>query len=423
VKNEKLEIKNELPNGWVETTLGNITYQISNKIVPQQNSKEKFIGMDCIEKDCYKPHFLYDFKDFKSAGNIFTKGNILYGRLRPYLNKVYKAEFDGVASGEFIIIDTSEDVSNQFLKYILHSSKFVHWSNSLSSGDKPRVKYNQLCNYNLKLPPLNEQKRIVAKIEKLFSNLDNSDKYLVHLEKQLKRYRQSVLKSAFEGELPYKYVKTKLSNVVMQISIKKMPNDCPESPFIGMDCIEKNTLKPYFTYKFQEFKSAGNEFLCGNLLYGRLRPYLNKVYLAEYDGIASGEFIILKINTDISGDYIKYLLHSQEFVIWSNAQATGDKPRVKYNQIGKYEFFIPKTLEEQIKVVNQIEKHFSIIDKLETVVQQSIKESKRLRQSVLKQAFEGKLVGQDQNDESASVLLQKIAKAKEEYQKAMRKKK
>ena len=81
------------------------------------------------------------------------------------------------------------------------------------------------------------------------------------------------------------------------------------------------------------------------------------------------------------------------------------------------------SLEEQIEVVAEIEKHFSIIDKLETVVQQSIKESKRLRQSILKQAFEGKLVEQDLNDESASLLLKKIAKAKEEYQKAMKRKK
>ena len=85
-------------------------------------------------------------------------------------------------------------------------------------------------------------------------------------------------------------------------------------------------------------------------------------------------------------------------------------------------FALPPFKEQQ-EIVNQIEKHFSIIDKLETVVQQSIKESKRLRQSILKQAFEGKLVEQDPNDESASLLLEKIAKAKEEYLKAMKRKK
>ncbi|CAA6815453.1 MAG: Type I restriction-modification system, specificity subunit S (EC [uncultured Sulfurovum sp.] len=324
-----------LPTGWRKTSLGELTYQFSKKITPNLNSEYKFIGMDCIEKDTLKPSFLHEFKDFKSSGNFFQEGDVLYGRLRPYLNKVYQAEFNGVASGEFIVMNSTENIVNKFLMYILHSNQFVHWSNALASGDKPRVKYNQISNYPIQLPPRNEQKRIVSKIEKLFSNLDNSDKYLLHLEKQLKRYRQSVLKSAFEGNLPYEYIKTNLSKVVTQISIKRMPIDCPEAHFIGMDCIEKDALKPHFTYKFKDFKSAGNEFSKNNLLYGRLRPYLNKVYLAEYDGVASGEFIILKMNEDILGEYIKYLLHSQEFVNWSNAQATGDKPRVKFSQIIK----------------------------------------------------------------------------------------
>lgn len=190
-----------LPTGWRKTSLGELTYQFSKKITPSLNSEYKFIGMDCIEKDTLKPSFLHEFKDFKSSGNFFQEGNILYGRLRPYLNKVYQAEFNGVASGEFIVMNSTENIVNKFLMYILHSNQFVHWSNALASGDKPRVKYNQISNYPIKLPPLNEQTRIVTKIEKLFSNLDNSDKYLLHLEKQLKRYRQSVLKSAFEGEL------------------------------------------------------------------------------------------------------------------------------------------------------------------------------------------------------------------------------
>ena len=96
-------------------------------------------------------------------------------------------------------------------------------------------------------------------------------------------------------------------------------------------------------------------------------------------------------------------------------------PSLTKSNLLKINMPLPDTLDEQQEIVNQIEKHFSIIDKLETVVQQSIKESKRLRQSILKQAFEGKLVEQDPNDESASVLLEKIAKAKEEYQKAQKK--
>ena len=111
---------------------------------------------------------------------------------------------------------------------------------------------------------------------------------------------------------------------------------------------------------------------------------------------------------------------SQDFREYADKSATGSTIKnLPLSAMRNYKLPICSILEQQ-EIVNQIKKHFSIIDKLETVVQQSIKESKRLRQSILKQAFEGKLVEQDPNDESASLLLEKIAKAKEEYQKVQK---
>jgi len=98
------------------------------------------------------------------------------------------------------------------------------------------------------------------------------------------------------------------------------------------------------------------------------------------------------------------------------------QPNVNAEKLSNLIFPIP-SISEQIEIVSEINKHTSIIDKLESVVANSIKESKRLRQSILKQAFEGKLVEQDPNDESAEILLEKIAKAKEEYKKEMSKRK
>ena len=113
--------------------------------------------------------------------------------------------------------------------------------------------------------------------------------------------------------------------------------------------------------------------------------------------------------------------NSQDFREYADKSATGSTIKnLPLSAMRNYKLPICSILEQQ-EIVNQIKKHFSIIDKLETVVQQSIKESKRLRQSILKQAFEGKLVEQNPNDKSASVLLEKIAKAKEEYQKAQKK--
>jgi type I restriction enzyme S subunit len=210
-----------------------------------------------------------------------------------------------------------------------------------------------------------------------------------------------------------------LGELVSQISIKLMPDDAPEMPFIGMDCIEKNALKPHFTYKFNEFKSAGNWFNINHILYGRMRPYLNKVYHAEYEGVASGEFIVLETTESILPEYLKLILHQQDFVHWSNRQSSGDKPRVKFEQIALYNIIVP-TVQEQHQIVKEIESRLSVCDKVEQSILESLEKAKALRQSILKKAFEGKLLSaaeierckQEEDYEPASVLLEKIKKEK-----------
>ncbi|GGE13996.1 restriction endonuclease subunit S [Psychroflexus salis] len=210
-----------------------------------------------------------------------------------------------------------------------------------------------------------------------------------------------------------------LGELVFQISNKMMPEEAPEFPFIGMDCLEKNALKPYFTYKFKEFKSAGNWFNTNHVLYGRLRPYLNKVYQAEYEGVASGEFIILETIKGFNPNYLKLILHQQDFVHWSNNQSAGDKPRVKFDQIALYPIQVP-TMTEQHQIVKEIESRLSVCDAVEQNISESLEKAKALRQSILKKAFEGKLLSEEEiaqckaqpDYEPASVLLEKIKKEK-----------
>ena len=225
-----------------------------------------------------------------------------------------------------------------------------------------------------------------------------------------------------------------MGELVTQISVKLMPDDAPNMPFIGMDCLEKNALKPHFTYKFNEFKSAGNWFNTNHILYGRMRPYLNKVYHAEYEGVASGEFIILETTKSILPSYLKLILHQQDFVYWSNSQSSGDKPRVKFEQIALYNIKVP-SVQEQTQIVQEIESRLSVCDKMEQSISESLEKAEALRQSILKKAFEGKLLSQAEIEqckqaadyEPASELIKKIKAEKlakeQEKKKATTKKK
>ena len=129
-------------------------------------------------------------------GDFILSNSMSFGR--PYIVKTKGAIHDGW----LVFRDITKELNKDFFYYLLSSAYIYQQFNHNASGSTVKnLNIDIVKQTNISLPPLNEQKRIVTKIEKLFSNLDNSDKYLTHLEKQLKRYRQSVLKSAFEGEL------------------------------------------------------------------------------------------------------------------------------------------------------------------------------------------------------------------------------
>jgi len=136
-----------------------------------------------------------------SSAARFLAGDVLYGRMRPYLNKVVLLPFDGLASAEFIVFPETAGVNSRFLLWRLLSNDFVEFACSQYEGDRPRVKFDQLGKFQLHLPPAAEQTRIVAKLEELLSDLDAGVAELKAAQKKLGQYRQSLLKAAVEGAL------------------------------------------------------------------------------------------------------------------------------------------------------------------------------------------------------------------------------
>ena len=104
-------------------------------------------------------------------------------------------------SAEFIVLGHSERPISKYLQYLLNSPEFLSFAIQLGIGDRPRIKYEQIAEYPVKLPPLNEQNGIVAEIEKQFSRLEAGTSSLLNVQKNLIRYRSSVYKSAGEGNL------------------------------------------------------------------------------------------------------------------------------------------------------------------------------------------------------------------------------
>ena len=195
----------ELPIGWIRVSLDQVFVPRSTRVAPNDFPDLPYIGLEQVEAQTGNLLGTVPASSMSSSAATFRAGDVLYGRMRPYLNKVLQPPFDGLASAEFIVFPSLLGIDNRFIRCRLSASDFVEFACSQYEGDRPRVKFDQLGKFQLSLPPAAEQTRIVAKLEELLSDLDAGVAELKAAQKKLAQYRQSLLKAAVTGELTAKW--------------------------------------------------------------------------------------------------------------------------------------------------------------------------------------------------------------------------
>jgi type I restriction enzyme, S subunit len=170
-----------LPRGWQWVRLGAIAeYNGRDNADPKNIDKKCWVlDLEDIEKSTSRLLYRaeYSERESKSTKSRFKAGDVLYGKLRPYLDKVIIADQDGVCTTELVPIVPSTAICPQFLRWALKSPSFLEYVNGLMYGVKmPRLGTDDAVNSIHPLPPVNEQRRIVAKIDELMARCDALEK-------------------------------------------------------------------------------------------------------------------------------------------------------------------------------------------------------------------------------------------------------
>ena len=196
----------EVPKGWVWTTLGSISnYGTSiNVQVGDIDSNEWILELEDIEKDTAKiiQHLSKKERFLNGTRHKFQKGDILYSKLRTYLNKVLVASNGGFCSTEIMPFGTYGVLSNEYICHVLRSNHFLDYTLRCGYGVKmSRLSTNDACKGMIPLPPLAEQQRIVTEIEKWFSLIDQIEQGKDDLHSIVKQTKSKILDLAIHGEL------------------------------------------------------------------------------------------------------------------------------------------------------------------------------------------------------------------------------
>lgn len=465
----------QLPKGWTWTTLGQIRLDKSTSINPIKTPDKLFELYSVPSFDEEKPEITEGAK-IGSNKQAVDEDTVLLCKINPRINRVWVvgnfSNWEKIASTEWIAFFNISGISSKYLRYFLMNNdfrSFLSLNVSGVGGSLMRVKPSTLAQYPFPLAPTQEQHRIVARIEELFSDLDAGVVALKKAKAQLRLYRQAVLKAAFDGRLTavwreaHKGELGTASELLERIRRERRNNregpqerlfegakkDLPQLPSgwawthlgeIGTVSggLTKNAARKNFPLKLPYLRVANvyaRELRLHDVNYIGLKDSeVRKALLEEGDvlvveGNGSIEQIgrvalwdgsiprcvhqnhIIKVRFNIRelGNYIVYWLCSPEGrdYITEVASSTSGLYTLSISKVARLSIPLAP-LSEQLMIVQEIEQLFSIIDELERTVDNSLKRSERLRQGILKKAFAGELVPQDPEDEAAAELLKRI---------------
>lgn len=305
-------------------------------------------------------------------------------------------------------------------------------------GAQPNISSKRIEALTISLAPLPEQRAIVSKIEQLFSELDNGISNLKKAQDQLKVYRQAVLKKAFEGGysdnsevingLPRGW-KYKTLKELKDFSIYGPRFSSKDYTSNGVAVLRTSDITEYGKVHwintpkldlteedYEKYKLIKND-----LLITRTGSIGTISVFNDLTKAIPGAFLIhYRLVKDVNIWFIFYFLRSRKAQRHFIEHSSGvGRPNLNVPNIEKLQIPIP-LIEVQTQIVQEIESRLSVCDKLDSDIKENLEKAEALRQSILKKAFEGKLLSaaeleacrQEPGWEPAEKLLERI-KAKD----------
>lgn len=297
-------------------------------------------------------------------------------------------------------------------KYLYYVTKFV--AKKIEDRGYARH-YQYLRKESVFVAPAPEQRAIVAKIEELFSELDSGIESLKKAKKQLETYRQAVLKSAFEGKLTNtRLVDKKISEISLLVTKGSSPKwqgfdyieDQNELIFITSENVREGYLSfEKAKYLSLDFNKIQNRSILkkNDILFNIVGASIGRAAIFNLDKIANinQAVAIIRLNNEVSPKYLNYFLNSEiSKQVYLQKQVDVARANLSLQNVNDIEFPFCE-LEEQLQIIAEIETRLSVCDNILATIEGALEKAGALRQSILKKAFEGKLLSNKKLEDCA----------------------
>ena len=368
---------------WVRNTFEEIakrrTKSSDNPDLPRIEYQDIISGEGRLNKDLNKN---IDYR----KGIVFEVNDILYGKLRPYLKNWLHPNFNGIALGDFWVLQ-ARNCDSKFLFSLVQSPKFQRVANDTSGTKMPRSDWKTVSQTEFSIPASNDEQSAIGSLFRTLDDLlasykDNLANYqsikATMLSKMFPKAGKTVPEvrlDGFEGEWEEKEFSKLVKRVTQSSDSDSLPKVEFEDIISGQGRLNKD-----ISSKFDNRK--GIHFKPGYTLYGKLRPYLNNWLLPKFEGVALGDFWVFDPNGNDS-NFVYYLIQSNRYQKVANDTSGTKMPRSDWKSVSSTIFAIPQTIAEQ----QAIGAYFSNLDNLINTYQEKISQLEILKKKLLQDMF------------------------------------
>lgn len=317
--------------------------------------------------------------------------------------RIALSKINVVVSAGYIVLKEKSNIHKQYFKYLLHRFDVAHMK-LMGAGVRQTINYGHIANSILLLPPREEQEAIANFLDEKTAQIDQAieikEKQIALLKERKQIIIQNAVTKGLDPNVPMKdsgvdwignipaHWKIKRLKYILALKSIKMSSKESALQYLGMESIESQTGN--LLDITVEAEGLANYFEAGDILFGKLRPYLQKVHLAKINGICSTEFLIYS-PTKQDGEFYTNFLISNQFINIVNSSTYGSKmPRANSDFIGNLKIVLPP-IDEQKENASFVKDAFKQIEQAIDLQQAQIDKLKEYKASLINSAVIGKI--------------------------------
>lgn len=369
-----------------------------------------YIGMENVQS--WSGNLLEGGSEVEGLATTFEAGDILFGKLRPYLAKVVKPGFSGICSSEFLVFQSAKDTFGDFLAYALRSSDFISLINGSTYGAKmPRANPDFIANAEIPFPPLPEQRAIAAFLDNKSAKIDQAVRIKEAQIKLLRERRQILIQQAVTrglnpgapmkdsgidwiGEIPAHWKVWRSKFLFKQSKELARKNDIQLSATQSFGVISQEKFESLVGRRVVKISTnldkrkhvELNDFVIS------MRSFQGGLERAYSTGCIRSSYVILRPAPEVNPDFFGYLLKTPRYI--HALQITGnfirDGQDLTFENFADVDLYVPP-YQEQAEIADHIKHSCDRIDDAIKIKQNQIAALKEYKTTLINAAVTGKI--------------------------------